>query len=87
MKIWNIAEKLLALDLNKALSQSTLSGCTVNTDSDGKVTSIIDTLNTPNITYTLAYDSDDELTSVTDGTNTWTITRGSDGTITNISQT
>lgn len=86
MKSWSIAEKLLALDLNKGFSQSTLSNCTFTYDSEGRIATIVDTLNTPNITYTLSYDVDDNLTSVTDGTNTWTVTRADDGTITSIVQ-
>ncbi len=86
MKSWSIAEKLLALDLNKGFSQSTLSNCIFTYDSEGRIATIVDTLNTPNITYTLAYDVDDTVTSVTDGTNTWTVNRAEDGTITSIVQ-
>jgi uncharacterized protein RhaS with RHS repeats len=86
MKLWNIAEKLLALDLNKGFSQSTLSKCNLTYDSGGRLATIVDTLNSPNITYTLSYDGDDNLTQVTDGTNTWAITY-TDGIITSINQT
>ncbi len=87
MKAWIIGEKLLALDLIKGFSQSTLSKCTITYDSEGRIATIVDTLNSPNITYTLTYDVDDNLTSVTDATNTWTITRAEDGTISSINQT
>lgn len=87
MKNWSIAEKLLALDLNKGFSQSTLSDCTITYDTEGRITTIVDTLRTPNITYTLTYDIDDQVATVGDGTNTWTITRDSIGNITNIDQT
>lgn len=86
MKIWSIAEKLLALDLNKAFSQSTLSGCTITYDTDGRIATVVDTLNTPNITYTLTYDTDDQVSTVTDATNTWTINRDTSGNITSIVQ-
>lgn len=86
MKIWSIAEKLLALDLNKSLSQSTLSGCTITYDTDGKIATVVDTMNSPNITYTLTYDIDDQIATVTDSTNTWTVTRDTSGNITSIVQ-
>lgn len=86
MKIWNVLEKLLADDLNRAFSQAVMSNCTITRNADGNIETIVDTARTPNITYTLTWGIDD-VTSVTDGINTWTINRDGDGNLISIIQT
>lgn len=86
MKIWNVLEKLNALDLNTAFSEAVVSKATITRNADGSVASIVDTARTPNITYTLTYEFD-EVKTISNGTTTWTINRDSDGNLTNITQT
>jgi len=53
---------------------------------DGLIDTIVDTLVTPNITYTYTYDDDLQVATETDGVTTWTFTRDEDGNITNIAE-
>lgn len=68
--------------LSNPSGSSGINDAVITYDSLERISTILD--NETGITYTMTYDEDDRLASMTNGSATWTITRDTDGNITNI---